>query len=108
MGCVAFSFVLPFLKGNWLPFNHPDACGVCPPLVWPFGSGESFSDDKTGRAMAWWKTRKGLQVTYGAATHIGQVRSENQDSYGRFPVTGTAADEDQLFIVADGMGGHAR
>jgi serine/threonine protein phosphatase PrpC len=58
--------------------------------------------------MAWWKTRKGLQVTYGAATHIGQVRSENQDSYGRFPVTGTAADEDQLFIVADGMGGHAR
>lgn len=58
--------------------------------------------------MAWWRTRKGLRVTYGGGTHIGQVRSENQDSYGRFPVHSAAADEDQLFVVADGMGGHAR
>lgn len=36
---------------------------------------------------------------WAAATHIGMVRSENQDSYFADPETG-------LFIVSDGMGGH--
>lgn len=47
-----------------------------------------------------------LQV--GIATDVGRVRSQNQDSYGRFPDDALAKDvTEQLFIVADGMGGHA-
>jgi len=47
-------------------------------------------------------------ITYGQASHVGLKRSDNQDAYGKFP-----ADQDaltypkgQLFLVADGMGGH--
>ena len=35
----------------------------------------------------------------GAATHVGRLRTINQDSYALWP------DRD-LFVVADGMGGH--
>lgn len=47
-------------------------------------------------------------IAYGAATDIGLVRSENQDSYGVFPeepAEGHYSGE-RLFVVADGMGGH--
>lgn len=37
----------------------------------------------------------------GARTHTGKVRTENQDRMGRFP-----SPFGELFIVADGMGGH--
>jgi len=43
-----------------------------------------------------------LKITIKAngETHVGQVRSNNQDSF-------LVKEESQLFIVADGMGGHA-
>ena len=39
-----------------------------------------------------------VDVQYGAATHVGQVRQVNEDSYLTSP---------PVFVVADGMGGHA-
>jgi len=41
-----------------------------------------------------------MNIEAWATTHIGLVRKSNQDSVGCFPELG-------LFIVADGMGGHA-
>ncbi len=41
-----------------------------------------------------------LNIVVDGATHVGQVRSSNQDSF-------LVAEADRLFIVADGMGGHA-
>lgn len=51
---------------------------------------------------------KNLQIEYSGLTDIGMVRTENQDSYGKFPTDNLNlyADKGQLFIVADGMGGH--
>jgi PPM family protein phosphatase len=48
-------------------------------------------------------------ITYGRLSNTGKVRSENQDCLGKFP-EGTDAlsvSKGQLFVVADGMGGHA-
>jgi len=47
-------------------------------------------------------------VSYGAASHTGLVRNDNQDAYGIFPQRGTAAHmkSGRIFIVADGLGGH--
>jgi protein phosphatase len=48
-------------------------------------------------------------ITYGSHSDTGRVRSDNQDSLGKFP-EGTDAlsvAKGQLFVVADGMGGHA-
>jgi protein phosphatase len=41
-----------------------------------------------------------LRLEAAAATHAGQVRESNEDVYGIYP-------EERLFVVADGMGGHA-
>jgi len=38
-----------------------------------------------------------LVTTYGAVTHVGQVRTDNEDSF---------LVADNVFMVADGMGGH--
>lgn len=48
-------------------------------------------------------------ITIGSATHIGMVRSENQDAFGKFPPGNLDlnSSKGQLFIIADGMGGHA-
>jgi PPM family protein phosphatase len=49
-----------------------------------------------------------LEISDGMITDIGSVRSENQDSLGRFPDDTIDSDPatDRLFLVADGMGGH--
>lgn len=41
-----------------------------------------------------------LEWRYGAGSNVGRVRNQNEDSYGADTPPG-------LFIVADGMGGHA-
>jgi serine/threonine protein phosphatase PrpC len=45
---------------------------------------------------------------FGAASHVGLVRSENQDMYGLFPsgFKGDLEPKGRLFVLADGMGGH--
>jgi protein phosphatase len=50
-----------------------------------------------------------LSIEYAGKTDIGPVRSENQDSFGKYPVgvMDLYEGKGQLFIVADGMGGHA-
>jgi len=49
-----------------------------------------------------------LYIEYSGLTDIGMVRSENQDSFGKYPQDDLElyTDKGQLFIVADGMGGH--
>ncbi len=49
-----------------------------------------------------------ITLTAGAHTDRGRVRSENQDFLGRFPEESLNASlpKGQLFVVADGMGGH--
>lgn len=50
-----------------------------------------------------------LQIEYSGLTHIGMVRTENQDSFGKFPESdlNLYSEKGQLFVVADGMGGHS-
>ena len=49
-----------------------------------------------------------LKIKYSGKTDIGLVRSENQDSFGKYPDENLdlSNSKGQLFIVADGMGGH--
>ena len=49
-----------------------------------------------------------LSIMYNAKSDIGLVRTENQDSFGKFPENNLDlhSAKGQLFIVADGMGGH--
>ncbi len=51
---------------------------------------------------------KPLILSYAADSDTGLVRSENQDSYTKFPADNSdlAFPGGQLFAVADGMGGH--
>jgi PPM family protein phosphatase len=46
-------------------------------------------------------------LTYACRSDTGEVRSENQDSCGKYPVDNwdTQTRNGQLFIIADGMGG---
>ena len=50
-----------------------------------------------------------LTFSYFGSSNIGLIRSENQDSFGKFPPDdfNLYSEKGQLFIVADGMGGHA-
>ena len=56
--------------------------------------------------MSWWRFKRPTLISYGAASHVGLVRSENQDAYGCFPDEDSEHIKERLFIVADGMGGH--
>lgn len=56
--------------------------------------------------MLWKRSARPLTIRFGAKSDVGQVRSENQDDYGRFPEVRAERNGDQVFIVADGMGGH--
>ncbi|MCG8608061.1 Stp1/IreP family PP2C-type Ser/Thr phosphatase [bacterium] len=49
-----------------------------------------------------------LTITFCGCSHTGLVRAENQDAYGKFPKDSKdlMAPLGQLFVVADGMGGH--
>lgn len=54
------------------------------------------------------KDKKQLSISYFGATDIGLVRTENQDSFGKFPEDNSNMYQPKgvLFIIADGMGGH--
>ncbi len=47
-------------------------------------------------------------ITYGNNSDVGRVRSDNQDCVGKFPEDSLdlSLPMGQLFIIADGMGGH--
>lgn len=58
--------------------------------------------------MNWWTDpipQESPPVSAGAASDTGAVRAENEDAYGHFSPQG---ESEQLFVVADGMGGHVR
>jgi protein phosphatase len=46
-------------------------------------------------------------MSFGNYSHVGMVRSENQDAFGKFPDGNTDLNcpGGQLFVIADGMGG---
>lgn len=54
------------------------------------------------------KEKKQLGIKYFGASDIGLVRTENQDSFGKFPKDDLNIYQSKgiLFMVADGMGGH--
>jgi serine/threonine protein phosphatase PrpC len=47
------------------------------------------------------------KISFGNDSHVGSVRSENQDSFGKFPEGNLDMNcpGGQLFVIADGMGG---
>jgi len=55
------------------------------------------------------KEKKQLSIKYFGASDIGLVRTENQDSFGKFPKDDLNIYQPKgiLFMVADGMGGHS-
>ena len=50
-----------------------------------------------------------MLIVCAQASHQGLKRQDNQDAWGKFPENGLglSSPKGQLFIVADGMGGHA-
>ncbi len=61
--------------------------------------------------MLWYTSRTEYvkTISFASASHVGMVRSENQDAVGHSPLesTGLSSPKGQLFVIADGMGGHA-
>jgi len=51
-----------------------------------------------------------LTITYAGQSDVGMQRSENQDAFGKFPSDSNrlSSPKGQLFLLADGMGGHQR
>jgi serine/threonine protein phosphatase PrpC len=49
-----------------------------------------------------------FSIRFDAATHVGMVRADNQDTFGIFPPDekSVSPSKGSLFVVADGMGGH--
>ena len=49
-----------------------------------------------------------LKISYHGASDVGLVRTENQDSFGKFPTDSDDQYQNKglLFLIADGMGGH--
>ncbi len=58
--------------------------------------------------MFWQRTKPKPRIGYGALSDVGRVRAENQDAFGHFTGDRDGAPREHLFIIADGMGGHAR
>ena len=58
--------------------------------------------------MIWKKTRRSRELRVGVRSDVGRVRHENQDAWGCFPDDQGDVSAERLFVVADGMGGHAR
>jgi len=56
------------------------------------------------------KSEKKYKFYYSQKSDPGKIRSENQDAFAKFPTDtdDLSYPEGQLFIVADGMGGHER
>jgi serine/threonine protein phosphatase PrpC len=54
--------------------------------------------------------RRPATITFAHLTDVGRVRSRNEDSLGAFEPDNAALllSRGRLFVVADGMGGHAR
>ena len=50
--------------------------------------------------MSWNLSRCDYALQFGGASHVGNVRKNNEDAWVIDPRLG-------LFVVADGMGGHA-
>ena len=50
--------------------------------------------------------RDGTDLTLGSLTHVGMVRSANQDAYCAMLAPNAPLETDALLAVADGMGGH--
>ncbi|MBI5197944.1 MAG: Stp1/IreP family PP2C-type Ser/Thr phosphatase [Nitrospirae bacterium] len=50
-----------------------------------------------------------MRILWGAATHTGRVRQINEDAFGVYPESlfSTRGPQKGLFVVADGLGGHA-
>ncbi len=72
--------------------------------------GRSFWHTLREQASTWMGTPHQLSLTYAGLSDVGRTRSENQDCWGVFPRDERSHSEPkgQLFVIADGMGGHSR